>query len=100
MKHLFTLLICVISRLRRALPFRSAAPRLRTIVNRFAVIAVYVICGQISEAADRPNIVLIMADDMGYECLSSNGSLDYQTPYPISSAHAMLSREYRGEWSL
>jgi arylsulfatase A len=28
----------------------------------------------------RPNIVLIMADDMGYECLSCNGSLSYQTP--------------------
>lgn len=31
-------------------------------------------------AADRPNVVLIMADDMGYECLSANGSLDYETP--------------------
>jgi len=31
-------------------------------------------------AADRPNIVLIMADDMGYECLGANGSLDYETP--------------------
>lgn len=30
--------------------------------------------------ADRPNIVLIMADDMGYECIGANGSLDYQTP--------------------
>lgn len=28
----------------------------------------------------KPNIVLILADDMGYECLSSNGSLSYQTP--------------------
>jgi arylsulfatase A len=28
----------------------------------------------------KPNIVLIMADDMGYECLGSNGSLSYQTP--------------------
>jgi len=27
-----------------------------------------------------PNIILIMADDMGYECLSVNGSLSYQTP--------------------
>lgn len=27
-----------------------------------------------------PNIVLIMADDMGYECLGSNGSTAYQTP--------------------
>jgi len=27
-----------------------------------------------------PNIVLIMADDMGYECLSANGSISYNTP--------------------
>jgi len=32
-------------------------------------------------ADERPNIVLIMADDFGYECLSCNGSLDYETPY-------------------
>jgi arylsulfatase A len=32
------------------------------------------------EAEERPNIILIMADDMGYECLSCNGSLDYKTP--------------------
>ena len=28
----------------------------------------------------RPNVILIMADDMGYECLGSSGSLSYQTP--------------------
>ncbi|MEN8117467.1 MAG: sulfatase-like hydrolase/transferase [Bacteroidota bacterium] len=28
----------------------------------------------------QPNIVLIMADDMGYECLGCNGSTEYQTP--------------------
>lgn len=28
----------------------------------------------------RPNIILIMADDMGYECLSTYGSTSYQTP--------------------
>lgn len=27
-----------------------------------------------------PNIVLIMADDMGYECLGVNGSTEYKTP--------------------
>jgi arylsulfatase A len=29
---------------------------------------------------DRPNIILIMADDLGYECLGSNGSTSYRTP--------------------
>ena len=28
----------------------------------------------------KPNVILIMADDMGYECLSSYGSLSYSTP--------------------
>jgi len=28
----------------------------------------------------KPNIVLIMADDMGYECLGCNGSTEYKTP--------------------
>ncbi len=34
----------------------------------------------LTEKTQKPNIILIMADDMGYECLSSNGSLSYQTP--------------------
>ena len=29
---------------------------------------------------EKPNIILIMADDMGYECLSSYGSTSYSTP--------------------
>jgi len=28
----------------------------------------------------KPNVILIMADDMGYECLSCYGSLSYKTP--------------------
>lgn len=30
--------------------------------------------------AKKPNIILIMADDFGYECLGCNGSTSYKTP--------------------
>jgi len=33
-----------------------------------------------AHAERRPNIVLIMADDMGYECLAANGGETYSTP--------------------
>lgn len=32
-------------------------------------------------AAERPNIILIVADDFGYECVSANGGQSYQTPH-------------------
>jgi arylsulfatase A len=31
--------------------------------------------------AKRPNIVLFMADDFGYECVTANGGQSYQTPH-------------------
>lgn len=32
-------------------------------------------------AADKPNIVLVLADDLGYECIGVNGGTSYQTPH-------------------
>lgn len=31
-------------------------------------------------SGQRPNIVLILADDLGYECLGANGGISYRTP--------------------
>jgi arylsulfatase A len=38
------------------------------------------------QAADRPNIVLIMADDLGYETIAANGGTSYRTPHLDSLA--------------
>src|SRR5262245_3690878 len=34
-----------------------------------------------AEQAKKPNIVLIMADDFGYECVTANGGQSYKTPH-------------------
>lgn len=34
----------------------------------------------VAQVATKPNIILILADDLGYECLGVNGGLSYRTP--------------------
>ena len=47
----------------------------------WTVFFVFVLVGLTgSQASGKPNIVLIMADDMGYEALSANGSESYNSP--------------------
>ena len=36
--------------------------------------------GAAAQAGRPPNIVLILADDLGYECLRANGATEYKTP--------------------
>lgn len=45
---------------------------LATVLSVFAV--------NLLQAADKPNVILIMADDLGYECIGANGCEDYKTP--------------------
>ncbi|MEE2886649.1 MAG: sulfatase-like hydrolase/transferase [Planctomycetota bacterium] len=51
-------------------------------IRIFAILSFLIIapCAAQEAATPRPNIVLIMADDLGYECLSCNGSKMYETP--------------------
>ena len=48
-------------------------------MNLLRTLAVVLACGPALCAA-KPNIILIMADDFGYECVTANGGRSYQTP--------------------
>src|SRR3954467_10272475 len=44
------------------------------------LLAVLCLCAGALRAADRPNVVVILVDDLGFECLGTNGGKSYQTP--------------------
>ena len=46
-----------------------------------AVMVFYlIVCQSSSKEAQYPNIILIMADDLGYEAIGANGGTSYNTP--------------------
>jgi len=54
---------------------------LKLVVNRFLPGCVFSFFGLLVFAQNsRPNIVLILADDLGYECIAANGGTSYKTP--------------------
>lgn len=53
--------------------------RLIDVIGVFIVTSVSISASALSQS--RPNIILIMADDLGYETLGCNGSEEYQTPH-------------------
>jgi arylsulfatase A len=46
-----------------------------------ALVLAAAVAGALSAADRRPNVVLIMADDFGYEAVAANGGESYQTPH-------------------
>ncbi|MDO8545209.1 MAG: sulfatase-like hydrolase/transferase [Opitutaceae bacterium] len=52
-----------------------------SIPPRHAFVALFVAFASVLSAAERkPNLVLIMADDFGFECVTANGGQSYRTP--------------------
>ena len=59
-------------------------PRTRRGIGPCAALCIAVLLATPLAARDdttAPNIVLIMADDMGYECVGANGGTSYRTPH-------------------
>ena len=54
--------------------------KLTSVLTAFAALLLGPNVAQAAPANDQPNIILIMADDMGYEALSSNGSESCKSP--------------------
>lgn len=46
----------------------------------FVAVAFLAVCGSTAVRAAVPNVILILADDLGYETIGANGGTSYQTP--------------------
>lgn len=57
------------------MPARGGADSLRPMRLLLALLALV-----FAASARPPNLILIMADDLGYECIGANGSTSYKTP--------------------
>ena len=49
--------------------------------NRILLLLGLLAAASVARAADRPNVIVAMADDLGFECIACNGSEHYQTPH-------------------
>jgi len=50
------------------------------LLQSLLVVCVLCGCGFRVAAAERPNVIIILADDLGYECIGANGGTSYKTP--------------------
>ena len=50
-------------------------------IGRLCAAVLSWIAATAAAASPRPNVVLIMADDFGYECVTANGGESYRTPH-------------------
>ena len=48
--------------------------------TKLTLVLSLILCAALSSSAKKPNVIMIMVDDFGYETLGCNGSADYKTP--------------------
>ncbi len=52
-----------------------------TLLTSLLILLPLVVLDAAEAPAKKPNIILILADDLGYECIGANGGKSYQTPH-------------------
>ena len=64
-------------------------------VRKIMCLGLYLLCLLVSaqNSNQPPNIVLIMVDDLGYECINSYGGTSYNTPHLSALAKSGLQFE-------
>lgn len=52
----------------------------RSLASSVIALASVFSCAAVAEEVEHTNVVVIMADDLGYECIGANGGASYKTP--------------------
>ena len=63
-------------------------------IRRFCIIALLALAPLLTTAAPKPNIVFILADDLGYADIGFNGSHYFETPHIDALAENSLALDY------
>ena len=77
--HVRLLFVLRISSLMKNSQFRFAAQRAYRLVQ-FFLLLIFAGVVQAGTHTDSPNVIMILADDVGFECFSAYGSNEYSTP--------------------
>jgi arylsulfatase A len=54
--------------------------RIMRLLKLFCLLVEASLCSVTFAVSEKPNIIVILADDFGFECLGANGGKSYRTP--------------------
>lgn len=59
---------------------------MKNLFSKYLSVLLLIVSGNFAFAADKPNIIIIVADDLGYADLGVQGCKDFHTPHIDSIA--------------